>query len=251
MNKDLILQNKTWSFSSLSTFNTCAHAFYLNYIENVGPQSGNFYASVGIFCHEILEKYFRKELEIFELGDYFREHYHEIVKSPIPYPKGLEQKYYDAICLLFDYFAFDRDKYDVLAIEDKYEIEIEGFKVVVKPDLLLKEIESGKIILIDYKTSNYSANKHKSYQKQLVLYAEIIKRTTEIQIDEIRVWYLRVDKFVDVVYTTDIAKEVMVWFQNGIRNILQEKDFEADTSQEYFCNVLCSVREYCQYKKEK
>ena len=60
----------TFSFSRCHSFEGCKYEWYLNYIlvdEHHRPlyeSEQNFYAAFGKFCHELLEKIFKKEMTV-------------------------------------------------------------------------------------------------------------------------------------------------------------------------------------------
>ena len=63
-------ENMTWSFSRVNSYNTCPYAWYLNYIEK-NRDEGSAFSEVGTLIHEILEKYAKGELSLFEISDYY------------------------------------------------------------------------------------------------------------------------------------------------------------------------------------
>ena len=77
---NFLIDNMIWSFSRLNSFCICKYEWYLQYIEEA-EGTNNFYAEFGKFCHKILEMYAKGELGLFELSDYFVEHYDEEVKE--------------------------------------------------------------------------------------------------------------------------------------------------------------------------
>ena len=68
---DYILGNLKFSYSSANTFNTCAYAFKLTYIDAV-ERENNFFGVYGSFMHLILEKYFNKELDFLNLPHFMK-----------------------------------------------------------------------------------------------------------------------------------------------------------------------------------
>lgn len=59
---EFILDNMTFSFSSLTLFEQCPYAWYLKYIE-CRDKASNCYADFGSYCHKILEMYAKEELK--------------------------------------------------------------------------------------------------------------------------------------------------------------------------------------------
>jgi hypothetical protein len=254
---DMTLENMKFSYSSISSFNTCAYGFYLTYIE-YNERVGNFFSDFGSFSHLILEKYFSRELEIMELASYYEEHYAEnVVSYPPNYPVGMADKYYNEGLLFFENFSFDRDKYEVLSIEDKVESCHNDIKLVIKPDLILKDKESEDIILYDYKTSNPYKNgkedkkKMDDYKKQMYLYSYFINHNTDKKINKIKLWFIRSDKMYEFDYIESEAEDVVNWFYSNILNIQLEENYNPCDiiKNKYFCENLCSVKNSCKYVK--
>lgn len=254
---DMTLENMKFSYSSVSSFNTCAYGFYLTYIQ-YEQRSGNFYSDFGSFLHLILQKYFEGELEIMELASYYEEHYEENVKSDAPpYPAGIADRYYADGLRFFEEFDFNKDNYEVVFVEDIIETTHNDIKLVVKPDLVLKDKKTGEYLLLDYKTSNpFSKDgrpdkkKMADYRKQMYLYAYFINHNRDYKISKIRLWFVRVNKFDEFDYVEEDAGDVVNWFFNGILNIKFEEEFPpCDTvKNKFFCQMLCSVSSSCEYK---
>jgi len=253
---DFIIDNIVYSYSSIGTFKTCKYAWKLTYIDYKKRKS-SWYADFGLVCHSALEGYFKDELEIYELPSYFTKHFESDIKSAVPpFPAGISEKYYNQSLQFFNEFDFDKSKYEVIFIEDKIEATYKGINIVVKPDLLLKELETGKYILMDYKTADpYGKNikpdkkKIEDYLHQLYLYAWAIWQVKNIAIDKIRIWFVRVGKMEEFEFDPYKAQEVVEEFFNEVENIKNEENFEANNKNTFFCNQLCSVAEFCEYRK--
>jgi hypothetical protein len=254
----------TWSFSRANSFGNCPYGWKLNYIECV-DKIDNFFAEYGILYHETLEKFFGKELEIFELLDFYKDHYDEYVKSPPPpFPAGMAEKYYNAGIDFFENFDFDISLYDIIFIEAEINIELNGYKVIVKPDLVLKEKKTGRYLLYDYKTAdpfgkNVTPKKEKieEYKKQMYLYCWGIEQKYGFHIDEIVLWFVRVEKEYLIKFNNAECQESLKWFENEIHKIETEEEWKPITfgldekglrKVSYWCNQLCGTREICPYR---
>ena len=139
---DFILDNMRFSYSSANAFHTCKHSFYLQYI-NAEDRKQNFFSEYGLYVHDILEKWFNNELDLFELPMYYEDNYEEnITLSPPPFPKGMAQTYYDDGLDFFENISFDKDKYKVISTEDSVNYEYDEISLIVKPDLILRDKET-------------------------------------------------------------------------------------------------------------
>lgn len=260
---DFIVDNIRFSYSSTSSFETCAHAFKLSYIENCNPKESNFYAEYGTLIHECFEKYFTKELEIFELSKYFLENYDYFIKTSVPTENyGLADKYKKQGQEFFDNFSFNRDDYDALLIENKIDFELNGIMFTARPDLVLRNKITKRVGLYDYKSSApfwtskttgkemADNGKLQGYYKQLYIYAFALRNFQHINIDEMTLWFTRPER--NHVIQWELAKEdeAVSWLLGVIEKIKKEEIFPYNNSKEnaYFCNNLCGVRKFCEYR---
>jgi hypothetical protein len=252
---DFITENIKYSYSSVSTFETCNHAFYLTYIMCEDRSFNSAYGQFGSFVHLCLEKYFKNELKISELSNFYRKHYCEYVTMPFPaFHKNANETYFNNGLNFFDNFEFDKSEYEILIIEDSISAEYNGIKLVVKPDLVLKELSTGKIYLIDFKTANGYKNdkldkqKMIGYLRQFYLYCYFIWLQKNISVDEIHIWFVINDKIEKIIFDPVKAQENLEWFIDVIENIKNEEEFKANNKNKFFCDNLCSVSANCNFK---
>jgi hypothetical protein len=251
---DFILSSFKHSHSSAKGYETCNYSFYLTYIQ-AEDRKQNFYGQYGIFSHKILEKFFKDKLAVYELAPYYRENYEKyITLEPPSYKKNnASQEYYDKGLNYFENFSFDKSLYEIILIEEALEFSLQKTKVVVKPDLILKEKSTGKYILVDFKTANAYKNgkldkgKMKDYLRQFYLYAYGIWLVKEIAIDEIHVWFITCGKTEIVKVDAMEAQNVLDWFYDITEKINQDEEWKPYTGNPFFCNFLCSVKYSCPF----
>jgi len=255
-NFDFILDNMRFSFSSASSYHTCAYGFNLTYVE-AEDRANNFFADFGLLCHQTLEEYFRGELKIEELPQYYMDNWTEFVKSPCPpYPQGMEENYYNQGLSFFENFKFNKDDYEIVYIEEKIDATYHGINLVVKPDLILREKATEKCILIDYKTAKIKATKAlkakqlEDYLKQFLLYVNFLWWERGVKVDEIQIWFLRDQKVEIIPVDPYKVGEVLTWFEDTVSSIKKEDEWKPnlDKGNEYFCFNICSVRSICKYR---
>ena len=135
-------------------------------------------------------------------------------------------------------------------------MEICGVRVVAKPDLVYVNGDTGKTILLDYKTSKpFKQNgkiddkKIKEYSKQLLLYAYILREVSNLKIDELQLWFLRYNELVTIPFTDKDIEDTVSEFMNGVNEIKNSTEYPANTKNEFFCQMLCSVSDDCEFKK--
>ena len=72
-----------YSFSKLSSWWTCPYGYFLRYIEHKAG-IGNAFASYGTLVHEIMEKYAKGEVELWDLPQMFEWLFDSAVQEEFP-----------------------------------------------------------------------------------------------------------------------------------------------------------------------
>ena len=170
---DFILDGLRWSFSSANTYDTCPQAFRLGYLDAL-PRVDNAFSDWGTFMHSLMERYFKGQLEFFELSQAYLDGYKDAVKCKFPPNKfcDLEQRYYAAGKEYLDSFdgaAFEGC--DVVGVEQRVRLTINGRPFVGVIDLLLRKGDD--FIIVDHKSKSAFKSKREQaeYARQLYLYA--------------------------------------------------------------------------------
>lgn len=257
---DFLLDTMTWSFSRLNSFYNCPYEWKLRYIDCNKSENG-FFGEYGSLIHKILEKYEKGELSLFELNDYYEEHFSENVPHDAPPNKyvDIKQSYYEKGLDYFNNIDLDLDKYEVLGVEKEVRFQIAGKDFVGYIDLLLKEKETGKIIILDHKSASIKILKNgkvsksdqehvREFIRQLCLYAiPVIEEYGHV--DELW-WNLFKDKnWLKMPFNKEDYNEAIQWAEDTLTLIENEKDWLPNNSSSYYCNYLCGQRNNaCEYK---
>lgn len=256
---DFIVDNIRFSYSSASTFSTCAYAWKLTYLDSL-PRENNFYAEFGTLVHECFELFFTKKLEAYELSNHYATRYNEVIKSdPSTVGFALTEKYKEQGINFFNNFSFDLNKYDVLLVEGKIDFDLNGIKFVAKPDLVLRNKETKQNFLYDYKTSAPIRVDKKSgreitdkakiegYYKQMYTYTYALREHMSIPIDTINLLFPRLDRVISTSWEKEKEQASIEQISGIINNIKSSEEFPYNNTNQYFCNNLCSVRKFCEY----
>ena len=257
---DFLLDTMTWSFSRLNSFYNCPYEWKLRYIDCNKSENG-FFGEYGSLIHKILEKYEKGELSLFELNDYYEEHFSENVPHDAPPNKyvDIKQSYYEKGLDYFNNIDLDLDKYEVLGVEKEVRFQIAGKDFVGYIDLLLKEKETGKIIILDHKSASIKILKNgkvsksdqehvREFIRQLCLYSiPIIEEYGHV--DELW-WNLFKDKnWLKMPFNKEDYDEAIQWAEDTLKLIETEKEWLPNNSSSYYCNYLCGQRNNaCEYK---
>lgn len=254
-----ILSRMVWSYSSVNSFKTCKAMFSFSYLEKIKDREGNIFSDFGNLTHYVMEEYFKGNVEIYELDKLFNDNYEKFVtyNAPTSLQKfNYEENTKEKILKFFNSTTIDSSEYEVLAMEDKIEYEIDGIKIVVKPDLIIKRKSDGRVILWDYKTSTYSKDSHSGYAYQCSLYAKIYEIVKGVHVDEMNILYFKetskprnkpivYGRFISLPYDENVLDR----FVSEVKEILNSDSWEA-TTDDFFCKNLCSFRSFCPDKIE-
>ena len=219
--------------------------FQMRYIDCF-PKEENAFAQFGTFGHSILEKYYAGELKLFELSQYYNEHYKENVKLDFPPNKyvNLANSYHKSGVEYFDNFEDDFEDYEVLGIEEKIDIEVGGYHFTGYIDLTLRNNEG--IAIVDHKSkSKFKSKKERTeYLRQLYLYAIHVYKKYGVWPIELIFNMFRNNTIHEEPFSIDALEEAKQWFIDTIAKIYNDNEFPTKEDS-FFCNYLCDVRSSC------
>lgn len=255
-----VIGTMRWSFSRLSAFYNCKKEWYWQYVlANRGAESS--FGQFGSFCHEILEKYAKGELDLFSLAPYYEEHYSERITLPFP-PNNyvdLAQKYYDMGLEYFSSLALNLDRYEILGVEKEVHFNIGGKEFIGFIDLLLKDKLTGEITILDHKSATLKILKSgkvskadqahfEDFKRQLYLYSiPVIKEYGHV--DKLKWNMFKQGTFIEISWDKNEFEDALQWAEDTLKLIENETEFAAEPD-EFYCRNLCSMREdYCPYRR--
>jgi RecB family exonuclease len=246
---NFIIDNMVWSFSRLNSFIQCPYQFKLQYIDEVkGIQ--NFFAEYGSFCHEILEKYCKNELSIFELVNEYENKYWQSINFKAPPNKyvDLNQNYYNQGLEYFENFEVFED-YKILAVEKEVSFEIDKYKFKGYIDLLLED-KNGSLHIADHKSSDPKSKKSEKaqeYFKQMYFYSIPIFNEYGKYPIKLHINAFRKQQWFTEDFNINKVDEVKSWALETINKINKEIKY-LPKSDRFFCSFLCNYRNgLCEY----
>lgn len=234
-----------WSYSKLTTFEHCALAFKLQYLDRL-PQTNNAYAEFGTLCHSILERWAMGELAEFELGNAYEAEYDQAITNPFPpFPKGLGGKYFAAGKQYFDTFA-GFGAMDIIATEERFETSIDGYPFIGIVDLLLRDSATGGLVLMDHKSKSHAAMKKAlpKQLRQLYLYAAFVRERHGSFPSRLILNLFREPMLLETPFDQNDYEEAVQWAKDTIAQIRTEQAW-APCKKDYFCQFLCGVAYHC------
>jgi hypothetical protein len=250
-----VKKKKTVSFSQFSNWWTCPHKWYRDYILKEKTFEDNLIMTFGTAIHETIQLYLKtlfgmndKRADKIDMMKYFIWAFkRQIKKKSIPHTQEeFDDFVEDGRNILAEFKDpvnrlrfFPRDKWELLGIEDELNVEIKNnVNLTGFIDIVLREKRSGRIKIIDIKTSNNGWN---NYQKedftktsQLVLYKALYSKSHNIPLTHIDVeFFILRRKLYDTKTTRYEQSRIDIFkpsaYQNDVLQVIQEFSKFVDT----------------------
>ena len=257
---EFLLDTMTWSFSRLNSFWGCKYEWKLHYIDCNRAENG-FFSEFGSLMHEILEKYAKGELSLFELNQYYEEHFNEAIPHDAPPNKyvDIRQSYYEKGLEYLDNIDLLTEEYEVLGVEKKVTFQIDGRDFIGFIDLLLRHKETGEIVILDHKSASIKILKNgnisksdqehfKEFKRQLYLYSiPIIEEYGHV--DSLKWNLFKEQKWIEIPWEQEDYDEAIQWARDTIAAISKETEWNPNPDL-FYCRYLCGQRNAaCEYKQ--
>ena len=266
-----VIGTMRWSFSRISSFSTCPfewHKIYIDCADKVESSFGQF----GTLMHTILEKYEKGELDIFDLSQYYEDHFNEYVTCEFPNNKyvSLYEKYYQAGLEYLNNIDLDIISQEILGVEKQVSFNIGGHEFIGFIDLLLRDKQTGDITILDHKSASIGilksgkvAKKDRdhfdSFKKQLYLYSKpVIDEYGHV--DKLKWNLFKEQKYIEIPFDKDEYEAAIQWAEDIINTIEAETEWNINNDlvkamidgkyPPFYCMNLCSQRYNCPDKCE-
>lgn len=200
------------SFSQYSTYSSCPQQYKLNYIDKLGESSSNIHTIFGTAMHEVIQHYLgvfygvskkqANELDmdkmlLSKLKEEFLKEREKMSEGAPCEQIELEEFYGDGRRIL-EWFKkhveklYTKSGFELVGIEIPMNYEIKpGVHFIAFIDIVLKDVSSGEIVIIDLKTSTRGWNKYQKEDKiknaQILIYKKFYSDLYNIPLQKIRV----------------------------------------------------------------
>lgn len=248
-----------WSFSRLESYNHCPYAWYKHYIEGEDGEA-SFYSQNGTDVHEILDAVNKGDIA---LEDAAAEYIERFEYNDYPVRDSIRESTLEKCASFFtdyDLWWLDEANYEVVASEKELFFEIGGYQFHGFIDLLLRDRETGGLVIVDYKSSDWPLKKNgeplkstearfKSQKRQEYLYAEAVKQNygeTPIALSWL---FFKVQKYLAIPLKDDEWEEAKAWAISTIAKIEADSEYRENRDDYMMCSVLCGFRNSCEYKE--
>lgn len=245
---------EVYSYSKLVLFETCPYAFYKKYI--LGQKmAGNPLSDYGKMVHKILEEYYNGIIKKEDLVKIYEERFKESINVPIRLyfdkfvSKDLTFNYYNKAHDYFENFEELNKSYNILAVEENFENDIDDFKINGVIDLVLQDY-NGNIVVIDHKSSNkYSRSELAKKQKQLYLYCYAIREKYGKYPNKLIYNFFNNQTLLEVPFNFSDYQDTILWTIQTVSNIRNAEKYLKDKNNKFFCYTLCGFNKNCVWKE--
>ncbi|MFR7871759.1 MAG: RecB family exonuclease, partial [Fenollaria timonensis] len=245
---DFVKNKLTVSF--LETFKTCPYAALLGYIYGIEPAEVDMKArNIGTYMHKVLELYYRNFIGkkvIYDEALLVRTM--DMIKKTNEYADVYGFELENIESYIKDFIVFDEERmknsnYIVKVVEKMITIDVDGYKIKGKIDRVDEDTLSGKLLVLDYKKSNY-INKD---SLQLSAYALYYKHSG-VDIDAAFITMTKLNGKLDIKKTdADVCEE-------EIRSLIEKLKIYSfniiDEASDEKCLAFCDYRCMCKKGRE-
>ena len=237
-----IVENMRWSFSRLNGFHGCRYCWFQTYVlKEKGV--GNVFSDYGLLMHELLEDFLNEKIFFWDLLPKYEENFINLPSFPPNKFVDLREKYYnDGLSYLTTFDGFQG--YEVLAVEQEINTNINGYPLIGYIDLLLKDKKDGRIIVVDHKSkAEFKTKKEKQeYSRQMYLYCKGVYELFGEYPKEMRFNMFRKKNMEIVIFKEKDMNEAFSWMMDTIAQIKDCTTFGV-TDDEFFGEYLCNHRD--------
>jgi hypothetical protein len=269
---DFIFDGFTWSFSRLDTYETCPYAFFLEYVKCYDMDNGKLESSFGQFgkfCHTLLEKYFKGEIELFQLSTDYKNGFDENVTAYFPPIKGgasMRDSYFEKGLAYFQSFEGFTD-FDVIGIENEYRFKVGDWDMVGFVDIEAKHKDTGELYIIDHKSKS-AVDKKKITAKtkgrmvetidgryvpfhlliQLYIYAIPFYEKYGKYPDKLAFNMFKIDDWYEVDFKIEDFEDAKTWVEEKLYAIYNDENYNKGADADgFWCDFVCGQRQNCEY----
>jgi len=214
MIEEIKKRNKVVSFSQYTMFSSCKKKYKLRYIDKLAKGSGNVHSVFGTAIHETIQSFLKvmygeskKAALNINLDSLLYENLiiafqtdQKKMDGALPCTKEELIEFYEDGQNILQYFTgklnkfYPKQGYELVAIEYRIEEELKpGVIFWGFIDVVLRDNISGKIIVIDLKTSTKGWGSYKKNDKigtsQVLLYKKLYSEKEDIPLNDISVEY--------------------------------------------------------------
>lgn len=249
-----LIEDMTWSYSRIDSFNTCRYKWFLHYIDD--PEGKNaqpmFYASYGSFMHKIIEDYYKGKIKKENLVTEFLLNYQDEVQGKRPMEKIAQNYINYGIEYLTNFKEFP---YEMVDVEKEVHFTLNGNKFIGFIDFV--GMKDGDIYIVDNKSRELKPRSKRNpptkkdeeldeMLKQLYLYSQAVYEIYGKYPKALCFNCFRNQVFIEEPFIMEEFEKAVKWATESIEEIKNTDDFYPNVEY-FFCHNLCEYYPECVY----
>ena len=246
-----LIDDMTWSYSRVKSFEDCAYKWYLRYIAGL-PGKQMFFASYGTFLHKLLASFHSGEASAPQLVDQYLRDFCQEVQGHAPNARVFANYFHSGLAYLQQLEPFPLH---TLGVEQAVRFSVGNYPFVGYIDYLGED--HGQIMLVDHKSrtlkprstrqkATLSDKELDDYLRQLYVYSIAVETTYGGLPESLCFNCFRSQTFIQEPFQRQAFIGAQEWLLSRIQIIRSASDFPP--SMEFFkCNYLCEMQDHCEY----
>lgn len=246
-----IIQDMTWSFSRVKTFDDCPYRWFLHYIRAYDDKD-LFYASYGSFMHDLLARFYNGELTKQQMLIEFLTKFKTSVIGYRPQASTVQRYIDSGVKYITELEPFP---YNTLSVEERMLFDVDGIPFVGVVDYI-GELD-GNLYLIDHKSRKLrqrSGRKKPTKKdeeldemlKQLYIYSIPIEKKFGRLPSYLGFNCFRSGNLILEPFNHADFEKAKQWAKDTVLSIQDTEDFEPHQNS-FSCFWICGVSSQCKY----
>lgn len=248
-----LIREMAWSYSRIKTFYDCPFRWFLKYIRYPREDwDALFFSSYGSLMHELLEKFYKKELSADQALTTYLVNFKSKVPKKAPNPTVFRNYFNDGFTYLSSLAPISGR---IVGVEEKVETEISGVPFVGFLDLEIEDDDG--FFIVDHKSRALKPRSKRKkptksdelldeYLVQLYLYSEFFRQKRGEFPKYLCFNCFRNNTLIREPFVQEHHERALHWLTSKIEEIAVEKDFDPDIDW-FKCTFLCDAHDKCDY----
>lgn len=246
-----LIQDMTWSFSRMSSFEDCPYAWYLKYIADE-EEDPMFFSSYGSFIHKLLAAYYSGEIPKSRMLVEYLTKFGDAVTGFRPKEETVAGYVADGAAYLKNFTPLP---YKTVDVEKKVTFGIGRHSFVGFVDLVMEDGDD--LIIVDHKSRSLKERSRRKLPTQNDLLIDEMLKQLYLYSIPMETLYGRLPKYlvfncfrngvlIKEPFCADKFEETKRWAVKTVEEIEVEEDF--DPNIDFFkCRYLCGLHDKCVY----
>lgn len=238
--KTMTQEPRIYSFSRLSSWDTCKHAWKRNYIEGDKGED-NFFNTFGTLGHSVFEKIDRGQLAPAQAYEEWSARY---AAEVVPHTRGWMDNWKAGADRFFQNFKGWRT--EPVWVEEHFVLDMDGYRFQGYVDRL-GMAANGDLIMTDYKCAKpFTGDKLKEKARQLYLYAGAVQKRFGEYPKRLIFFHFVQGVPTIVPFKMEDLDEAAQWADRTVRDIETYSGNYPMEDNGYFCDAVCGYRNSCE-----